>query len=156
MFAEVRLESSNLMAFKKTVGRERKEGYWTGEGNSIFCQGAGDVWQRERGEYTVETFLAKCWSELEKCCVQISVLKIWHWGIRCWDDLEVCFGFLLKFKWVISKKITPWFLNTVLLILSAAGFWWKRTANVSFVWSVQNLYLFATLVVQGAGVFHPK
>ena len=37
MFAEVRLESSNLMAFKKTVGRERKEGYWTGEGNSIFC-----------------------------------------------------------------------------------------------------------------------
>ena len=37
MFAEVRLESSNLIAFKKTVGRERNEGYWTGEGNSIFC-----------------------------------------------------------------------------------------------------------------------
>ena len=37
MFAEVRLESSNLVAFKNTVGRENNEGYWTGEENSIFC-----------------------------------------------------------------------------------------------------------------------
>ena len=51
MFVEVRLESSNIIAFKKTVGRERKEGYWTGK-EILFSVKAPATSGKERGVST--------------------------------------------------------------------------------------------------------